>query len=194
MQTNAFLANIFGLFGKSATAQVPRDTPQHQGISPERLRKLDKLYEAGVAAGEVAGAVVLIARNGKIVYERAFGFSDKPAAVAMTNDTVFALASMSKPVTSVAVMTLVEDGFCCLNEPVSRYLPELKSLMVLTEHTDGSGKVTTMLEPPDHEPTIQDLMRHTSGFVYGQFGNGPVHKAYMEANIWSPGAMLYENS
>lgn len=101
---------------------------------------------------------------------------------------------MSKPVTSVAVMTLVEDGLLCLDEHVSRYLPELKSLMVLTGHTDGSGKVTTTLESPDHEPTIQDLMGHTNGFVYGQFGNGPVHKAYMEANIWSPGAMLYENS
>ncbi len=107
-------------------AQFPRDTPQRQGISPERLRKLDKRYEAGVAAGELPGAVVMIARNGKIVYERAFGFSDRPANVAMTKDTVFALASMTKAVTSVAAMTLVEDGLLCLDEPVSRYLPELK--------------------------------------------------------------------
>ena len=90
MPTKTFLAKIFALFGKSATAQLHRDTPQGQGISPERLRKLDKRYEAGGAAGEVPGALVLIARNGKIVYERAFGFADKPGAVAMTYETVFA--------------------------------------------------------------------------------------------------------
>jgi CubicO group peptidase (beta-lactamase class C family) len=181
----SFLVGMLVLFGKGASAQMPRDTPQHQGISPARLEKLDKRYQAGVAAGEIPGAVVLLARNGKIVYEKSFGYADKPGSVAMTNDTVFALASMSKPVTTVAAMTLVEDGLIALDEPVSRYLPELKSLMVLTDHTDSAGKVTTTLEPPDHEPTIQDLMRHTSGFVYGQFGNGPVHQAYMKGNVWS---------
>ncbi len=183
--SRTLLAGMFGLLGADATAQLPRDTPQHQGISAERLQKLDKRYQEGVSNGEIPGAVVVIARNGKLVYEKPFGYADKPGAVPMTNDTVFALASMSKPVTSVAAMTLVEDGLLALDEPVSRYLPELKSLKVLTEHTDGSGKMSTTLEPTDREPTIQDLMRHTSGFVYGQFGNGPVHQAYMRDNVWS---------
>ncbi len=178
----AVSAGLFGLLG-IATGQLPRDTPQHQGFSPTRLQKLDNRYRLGVANGEIPGAVVVIARNGELIYDKSFGFADKPANVPMTNDTVFALASMSKPITTVAAMTLVEDGFLSLDEPISRYLPEFKSLKVSTEHTDAAGRVSITLEPTEREPTVQDLMRHTSGLVYGEFGTGPVHKSYLKAGI-----------
>ncbi len=166
---------------------LPRTDAEGQGFSAERLRRLDARMEAGVQAGEIPGAVVLVARNGKLAYSRAFGYAAVPAGIAMTEDTVFSLMSLTKPVTSVAAMVLVEEGLLCLDEPVSRYLPELRSLKVLRERVDASGKVTRTLEPARREPTVQDLFRHTSGFVYGQFGNGPVHQAYMEANVWSTG-------
>ncbi len=168
-----------------AAGQLPRDTPQNQGFSPVRLGTLDRRFADGVAKGEIPGAVVMIARNGKLVYDNAFGYADQGAGTPMTEDTVFALASMSKPVTSVAAMILVEEGLLSLDEPVSRYLPELKGLQVLQEQRDASGNVSYALVPAQREPTIQDLMRHTSGFVYGQFGNGPVHKAYMKVDVWS---------
>ena len=166
-------------------APLPLDTPENQGFSAVRLAKLEERYRYGVSAREIPGAVVMIARNGKLIYAKQFGYADRPSQIPMTLETVFALASMTKPITSVAAMMLVEEGRICLNEPVSRYLPELASLKVLTERIDSTGSVSQTLEPVEREPTVQDLMRHTSGFIYGQFGNGPLHKAYMEANVWS---------
>ena len=166
-------------------APLPLDTPENQGFSVARLQRLEERYQYGVSAREIPGAVVMIARNGKLIYAKAFGYADRPSEISMTLETVFALASMTKPITSVAAMMLVEEGRICLNEPISRYLPELATLKVLTERTDSTGSVSRTLEPVERQPTIQDLMRHTSGFIYGQFGNGPLHKAYMEANVWS---------
>ncbi len=166
-------------------APLPLDSPEDQGFSVARLERLGERYQYGVSAHEIPGAVVMIARNGKLIYAKPFGYADRPSQVPMTLETVFGLASMTKPITSVAAMVLVEEGRICLNEPISRYLPELDGLKVLTERTDSSGSVSQTLEPVERQPTIQDLMRHTSGFIYGQFGNGPLHKAYMEANVWS---------
>ena len=167
------------------TDPLPKASAESQGFSAERLRRLDVRFQAGVDAGEIPGAVVLLARNGKLIYQRAFGYADRPAAIRMSEDTVFSLMSLTKPVTSVAAMLLVEEGLLCLDEPVSRYLPELQSLNVLQENVDAAGAITRTLETPFRQPTVQDLLRHTSGFVYGQFGAGPVHQAYMEANVWS---------
>ena len=170
---------------QAADQPLPLDDAGKQGFSLARLKKLGERYQAGVAAHEIPGAVVMIARNGKVVYGEAFGYADQPAGVPMTVDTVFALASMTKPITSVAAMILVEEGRIGLDEPLSRYLPELTGLQVLTERIDDAGTLVQTLEPAERDPTVQDLMRHTSGFIYGQFGSGPLHRTYMEANVWS---------
>jgi CubicO group peptidase (beta-lactamase class C family) len=158
-----------------------------EGISSDRLGALDRRYQAGVDAGEIPGAVVMIARNGHVVYERAFGFASLPDRAPMTTRTLFRLASLSKPITSVAVMQLVEQGRLTLQEPIATYLPELKDLKVGVEAVDAAtGQRQLTLVAAQRQPTVQDLLRHTSGFVYGQFGDGPVHKAYVAARIGTP--------
>jgi len=154
------------------------------GMSPERLARIQPSYEAGVRDGEIPGAVVLIARNDAVVYSASVGFRDLAAQVPMTRDTRFYLASMTKPIVSVAAMMLVEDGVLQLPLPVSHYLPELKHLKVGREIVDAkTGRRTLQLEPPRREPTVHDLLRHTSGFTYGPFGDSPVQRAYQAANL-----------
>jgi CubicO group peptidase (beta-lactamase class C family) len=163
-----------------------KSTPDKQGISSERLGTLDRRLQAGVDAGEIPGAVVMIARNGQVVYEKAFGFASRADKVPMTTAALFRLASMSKPVTSLAVMQLADQGKLTLHEPIATYLPELKDLKVGVEVPDpATGKGQMRLVPAGRQPTVQDLLRHTSGLVYGQFGDGPVHRAYQAARIGS---------
>lgn len=155
-----------------------------EGVSTDRLAALDRRYQAGVDGGEIPGAVVMVARNGRLVHERAFGFASPADRTPMTTRTVFRLASMTKPITSVAIMQLVEQGRLILHDPIAAYLPELKDLKVSVDAPDpATGKRQLTLVAADRQPTVQDLLRHTSGFVYGQFGDGPVHKAYVEARI-----------
>jgi CubicO group peptidase (beta-lactamase class C family) len=160
---------------------------ERDGISLDRLAALDRRFQAGVDAGDIPGAVVMVARNGRVVYERAFGFASAADRTPMTTRTLFRLASMTKPVTSVATMQLAEQGRLTLQEPIATYLPELKDLKVGVESVDrATGRRRLTLAAVDRPPTVQDLLRHTSGFVYGQFGDGPVHKAYREARINAP--------
>ena len=157
---------------------------ENEGLSTDRLAALDRRYQAGVDGGEIPGAVVMVARNGHVVYERAFGFASPADRIPMTTRTVFRLASLTKPITSVAIMQLVEQGRLLLHEPIAAYLPELKDLKVGVEAADpATAKRQVTLIAADRQPTVQDLLRHTSGLVYGQFGDGPVHKAYVEARI-----------
>jgi CubicO group peptidase (beta-lactamase class C family) len=174
--------------GALAHAQSLATRPADQeGFSTERLAALDRRFQAGVDAGEIPGAVVMIARNGRLVYERAFGFASRADRTPMTTGTLFRLASMTKPVTSVATMQLAEQGRLTLQEPIATYLPELKGLKVAVEVTDpATGKRQLTHVAAERQATVQDLLRHTSGFVYGQFGDGPVHKAATEARIGSP--------
>jgi CubicO group peptidase (beta-lactamase class C family) len=116
----------------SAFAQgLPKASqPEDVGFSSERLKRLADTFQADVDKGAIPGAVVLIARNGKVAYLEAFGFQDREKKIPMKTDAIFRIASMSKPVTSVAVMMLVEEGKIQLEDPISTYLPELKNLQV----------------------------------------------------------------
>ena len=173
--------------GLIAYAQSPLHPAGQEGLSTDRLAALDRRFQAGVEAGEIPGAVVMIARNGHLIYERAFGFASRADRTPMTTGTLFRLASMTKPVTSVATMQLAEQGRLTLHEPVATYLPELKGLKVAVEVTDpATGKRQLTHVAAERQATVQDLLRHTSGFVYGQFGDGPVHKAAVEARIGAP--------
>jgi len=161
-----------------AESQLKPAQPETVGISPERLQRLTETFEAEVNKGAIPGAVIMVARKGKIAYVKAFGFQDREKQVPMTTDSIFRIASMSKPFTSVAVMMLVEQGKIMLTDPVSAYLPQLKGLQVGVEKPDANGKPELTLEPARNEATIQDLLRHTSGLIYGGRGTTAVHKLY----------------
>jgi CubicO group peptidase (beta-lactamase class C family) len=168
----------------SALAQgLPKaGSPEEIGLSGPRLKRLSEAMKAGVDKGEIPGAVVLVARNGKVGYLEAFGFRDAEAKAPMKTDAIFRLASMTKPVTSLAIMMLAEEGKIQIAYPVSRYLPEFKDLKVGLEVKDGSGTVNLTTEPAKREMTVQDLLRHTSGLTYGVFGQSEVKKLYNAAN------------
>jgi CubicO group peptidase (beta-lactamase class C family) len=152
---------------------LPRTSPESAGLSSERLNRITELFQHDVDQGELPGVVVAIARGGKLVYEQAIGFRNREDKTPMKTDAIFRIASMSKPITSVAVMMLVEEGKIDLAAPVSQYLPEFKDLKV---GLDG--------QPSKRPMTVQDLLRHTSGLTYGPFTDDPaIQKAYADADV-----------
>src|SRR6266853_827984 len=159
--------------------------PEALGFSAERLKRLGNAFQADIDKGAIPGAVVLIARNGKVAYFEAFGFQDREKRIAMKNDAIFRIASMTKPITSVALMMLVEEGKIQIDDALAVYLPEFKDhLKVGVEKTaPETGKAQLALESPRRAPTIQDLLRHTSGFTYDVFGDTLVKQAYKAANL-----------
>lgn len=170
----------------SALAQgLPKtDRPEEVGLSSERLKRLTANFQTDVEKGKIPGAVILIARNGRVAYFEAVGFQDREKQLPMKRDAIFRIASMTKPLTSVAIMMLVEEGKIQLIDSVSQYLPELKNLKVGVEKkNESSGKPELTLETPRREMTIHDLLRHTSGLTYGIFGDSLVKQAYREANV-----------
>jgi len=164
-----------------AFAQAPapivaaESDPGSLGFSASRLARIAPWYQAQIDAGALPGAVIAIARRGKLAYLRAIGFQDHAKTVRMQPDSIFWLASMTKPVTSVAAMMLVEAGKLDLAAPVSRYLPEFENTRVGVETTNPSGKTELAFEPQNRAMTVLDLVRMTSGIVYPLQGNGPVH-------------------
>lgn len=140
-------------------------TPESQGFSPERLARVDAFLQSAVADSDVPGAVMLIARNGKIVYWKAFGQADNQAKRPLKRDDIFRIASQSKAITSTAVMMLWEQGKFQLDEPISKYIPEFKNQQVLKDFKYSDTTWTT--EPAKSEITIRQLITHTSGIGYG---------------------------
>ena len=177
----------------SAQELRPVPNPEQLGFSSTRLQRLTDTYQGYVDRGELPGAVLLIARGEKIAYLQAIGYQDREKKTPMKVDAIFRLASMTKPIVSVAAMILVEEGKLDLLAPVSQYLPEFKDLKVGVEEADiVGGKRALTLEPQRRPMIVQDLLRHTSGLVYGQYGDDLVHKAYTEANVSDRGQTLAE--
>ena len=170
----------------AASAQsLPSAKPEQVGLSSERLQRLMDVIKADVDKRVIPGAVVLVARHGKVAFFETAGVRDPATKVPMTKDTIFRIYSMSKPITSVAAMVLWEDGKFNLSEPVSKYIPQMGGLKVGVEKKDESGKSTLELVAATRDMTIQDLFRHTSGLTYGFFGPGLVKKMYAEAKVWN---------
>ncbi|NDH60365.1 MAG: class A beta-lactamase-related serine hydrolase [Alphaproteobacteria bacterium] len=165
-----------------AVAQgIPKvQTPEEVGFLSTRLKTLSDRLNEGVKNNEMPGAVVLIVRNGKIVMFEPFGFRDKEAKVAMTNDTIFRIASMTKPIVTVAAMILMEEGKLTLADPVSRFVPAFAETKVAVPKKKDDGTVEYTLEPQARPMTVQDLMRHTSGLTYGAVGANPVKQSYID--------------
>jgi CubicO group peptidase (beta-lactamase class C family) len=157
-------------------------SPEAVGFSSARLQRLTEAFDADVENGAIPGAVVLIVRDGKVAYQKTFGYRDRAAQTPMPPDAIFRIASMTKPITMVAALMLAEEGKLQVMDPASRYLAELKSLQVGVEHRDGASERTLVLEPMRREITVQDLMRHTSGMTYGPFGDSLVQRAYRAAH------------
>ena len=154
-----------------AYAVAPAGDPEALGFSSSRLARIAAWQQSQVDAGAISGAVAAIARNGKLAYLRAVGFRDRAKTIPLQPDAIFWIASMTKPVTSVAAMMLVEEGKLDLAAPVYQYLPELKDMMVGVETKDPvTGKTDLAREPQKHPMTVEDLLRHTAGLVYGVGG------------------------
>ncbi|MGD9904303.1 MAG: serine hydrolase domain-containing protein [Vicinamibacterales bacterium] len=149
--------------------RLPVASPESVGLSSERLERLARAIRAEVDRGRVPGAVVAVARRGRLAYYEAFGYRDPGAKVAMPKDAIFPLASMTKPFAAVATLMLAEEGTLLLNDPIGTVLPALANLTVQT---------ATGVEPARRQPTLQDMLRHTAGVSYGNRGDSPLHRLY----------------
>jgi len=149
--------------------------PRDVGMSPEKLERVSTAVQDLVDRDKIAGASVLVARQGQVVFFETTGMMDREAGRPVAEDTIFRFYSMTKPVTSVALMMLVEQGKIKLDDPVSQYSPVFKGLKVY----DASGAPVA----PERETTVRDLLRHTSGLTYGFFGNTPVDQLYRKAGV-----------
>jgi len=172
------LASTFCLLVSSAAFAddpLPRAKPEDVGLSSERLARIGETLKADIAAGRIPGAVIAIARHGKLVALDAYGWRDKAANLPMTSDTIFNIASMTKPMTAVGGLMLYEQGKLLIDDPLSKYFPKFASMKVAVRDI---GEPTSETVPANLQITIQDLMRHTSGIIYGGRGNTVVHKMY----------------
>jgi CubicO group peptidase (beta-lactamase class C family) len=186
----ALMTAVFTLAAVSAAMAQPLPTanPASVGMSAERLEKITSVLSQDVADKKLPGAVVMVARKGKLVYSRAFGGLNNAAQAPMQTDSVFRIYSMTKPLVSTALMMLVEDGKVQLTDPVSKFLPSFKNPMVSVGSFDPVFNGTSFrLIPANREPTIQDLLRHTSGIAYGELTrNTLVKDAYVKAGVYKP--------
>lgn len=167
-----------------ATAAIPTAAPEEVGLSSERLARIASAIQKSIDDGRIAGGVSLVARHGKIAYFQAVGMADRDAHKPMRTDSIFRICSMSKPLTSVAVMMLYEEGRFMLSDPVSDYLPEFKHMKVLDppwpqDKTSPPGALVDAKQPI----TIFNLLTHTSGLTYQW--NARVGKAYRDAGVGS---------
>jgi CubicO group peptidase (beta-lactamase class C family) len=163
---------------------LPSARPEQVGLSSERLGAIVAMLRADAEKGQIPGAVLLVARQGKISMFETVGVLDPQTKAPMTKDAIFRLYSMTKPVVSVAIMMLVEEGRISPSDPVVKYLPQIAEMKVGVEKPGADGKPTLELVAPRRPMTVQDLLRHTSGLTYGVFGTGLVKKQYLEAKLF----------
>ena len=163
--------------------------PEDVGMDSGRLERLTGAMQGLVDEGRLAGVVTAVARHGKIVHFESAGYRDIEAGAAMTNDTLFRIYSMTKPITGVALMMLYEEGKFLLSDPVEKYIPELSNLQVAAG-LDENGDLLT--EPATHPMTVRELMAHTGGLTYGIFSASGVDSLYVEADLLNNDISLKE--
>ena len=169
-------------------AALSLSKPEDVGMSAERLKRIHPMIQGHLDAKDFSGAVTLIARKGKVVHVEAHGLADVEAKKAMSTETLFRLASMTKPVTAVSILMLLEEGKLVLSDPISKFVPEYKNPKVavwnLPNDPAGAG---LKLVPAAREITIQDLLTHTSGLANGF--EGPAGDYVRRANLPSGGSL-----
>ena len=178
------LGGLFGLLlciGSTFASELPIALPEEVGFSSERLTRITQAMQKFVDDKQVAGLITMVARRGKVVYFEAIGMRDIESNKPIRRDSICRFYSMTKPITSVAAMMLLEDGKLGLNDPVSKFLPEFRNVQVFVKTT----REGLLLQGQQREFTIRDLLRHTSGLTYGIFGDTEVDKRYRRANLLS---------
>jgi CubicO group peptidase (beta-lactamase class C family) len=178
------IAFLFGFAASVFAQELPTAKPADVGLSAERLERITQWLRDDSQKGTIPGAVVMIVRNGKVAYFESIGALDPQTKAPMRKDAIFRIYSMSKPITTVAVMMLYEQGKITLDEPIAKYIPAFKDMKVGVETKGEDGKPKLELTDAKKPITIQDLLRHTSGITYGFFGDLLVKKAYLEANVY----------
>src|SRR3954470_14941637 len=178
------LALTLALAAQLAAQNLPTAKPADVGLSADRLERITQWLSAETSKGPIPGAVTMVVRHGKVAYFQAVGVLDPETKAPMSKDAIFRIYSMSKPITTVAVMMLAEQGKITLDEPIAKYIPAFKEMKVSVESKDEDGKAKMDLVAARKPITIQDLLRHTSGLTYGFFGDLMAKKAYLEANIY----------
>src|ERR1700754_4663987 len=168
---------ITASIGRAEPLVSPRDA-----FSRAKLDRITDYMQNEVATGKIPGAIFLVQQHGKPVYYKKFGVIDVATKRPMRDDAIFRLYSMSKPITSVAAMMLVDDGKLALDDPLSKYIPAFANVKVGVEKRDEGGNVTLQMEPVQRPITIEDLLRHTSGLTYGFYGKDAVRKLYMTSD------------
>jgi CubicO group peptidase (beta-lactamase class C family) len=185
----------------SAAGDLKTAKAHREGVSAERLLRINSHMQQAVADGIMVGGQGMIARNGHIIYNEVYGLGDREAGSAMRKDAIYRIYSMTKPVTAVALMMLYEQGKFFLDDPVAMYLPELADLQVALSSADdatvsssdgtlinsgggGDDERAGQTRAPQRQPTIRDLLRHTAGLTYGIFGESEVDKLYREAGLF----------
>ncbi|PPQ21059.1 serine hydrolase [Bradyrhizobium sp. AC87j1] len=164
----------------ASTPPLPEARPETLGLSRLRLQAMSDAFKREIDKGTVPGVTVLVARGGQIGWFEALGRQSPAAATPMARDSIFRIFSMTKPIVSVAIVALVEDGHLLLSDAVAKFIPEFASQRV---GIVKDGKLE--LVPPARPMTVQDLLRHTSGLTYEHQGDGPVHKLYQESRVRS---------
>lgn len=182
-----FVTPVDAQRGRDAAASTPslaRGLPQGVGMSPARLERITSSFRKEVEEKRLPGAVVMVARRGRLVYSNAFGLRDPKGSDPMRTDTVFRIYSMTKPLVSVAAMLLVEDGVIQLTDPISKFIPSMKDVKVSTDSGDA---------PAGRAPTVQDLLRHTAGLAYGEITrNEKVKAGLVSAGFAKPGVIDFD--
>ena len=179
-----------GLLLSSALALPVRaegtyEIPAGAHFNPDKLAKVGEFFKNEVATGKISGAIVLIQQHGKPVYHEFFGVQDVVSKAPMTDKTIFRLFSMTKAITAVVSMQLLEEGKIGLDDPIAKYIPSFANVKVGWEKKADDGTPALEMIAPDRPPTVRDLMTHTSGITYGFYGDSMVRKAYRAANIYA---------
>jgi len=160
-----FVLIIFFLVSGCSQNTSTYDLPENQGVSSDRLERIDSYFNKAIKKNQIPGAVALIRRNNKIIYDKAFGYSDVENKIMYSTDDIFRIASMTKAVTSLAVLMLWEEGKFNLDDPIEKYIPEFKDLTILTDFNETDS--TYLSKPAENKISIRHLLTHTSGIGYG---------------------------
>jgi CubicO group peptidase (beta-lactamase class C family) len=182
----AALALLIASLAAEPNTRALADSLVHSehGLSASKLERIGDYLRNEIATGKIPGAIMLIQQHGAPVYSECLGVRDVVGNHPMTTNTIFRLYSMSKPITSAAVMMLVEDGKLKLDDPIERYIPAFADAKVGIDKPDDNGHPTLTLEPLRRSITIEDLLRHTSGITYGIYGDDPARKRYAAADLF----------
>jgi CubicO group peptidase (beta-lactamase class C family) len=170
---------------RGALAEGTFDIPAGAHFSKAKLERVGEYFRNEIATGKIPGAILLIQQHGKPVYRESFGVRNVATQLPITPNTIFRLYSMTKPITSVAAMMLIDEGKLKLDEPLSKYIPSFTNAKVGVEKKLDNGEAALELVPTSRPITIEDLMRHTSGITYGFYGSSLVRKAYQEHEIYA---------